>query len=273
MPTIQANDSDYNVEVSGDGPPVLALHGWADSAATWHSLTQAIGAEFSVYAVDLLGHGASSRPTEPARHAMERAVADMRVVLDELGLAAPYVLGHSMGARIGLGLALAAPERCGALLLEAAAPGGGDDAERAERSASDEAMAKRLESDGVEGFMDYLGSLTPPAVLTTFPPEEREALRTRRLANDPASLAASLRGAGEGAQPSLLTALPSLAMPALFIVGELDTRHCEAALEMASAVPVSRVTMASEAGHTVHLERPDAFNQTVLDFLRRQEGR
>ena len=50
----------------------------------------------------------------------------------------------------------------------------------------------------------------------------------------PAALAASLRGAGEGAEPSLLAALPSLAMPALFLVGELDTRHCEAALEMAT---------------------------------------
>ena len=273
MPTIQANGAEFNVEISGDGPPVLALHGWADSAATWHSLTQAIGAEFSVYAVDLLGHGASSRPPDPERYAMEHLVDDMRVVLDELGHSAVHVLGHSMGARVGLGLALAAPERCRAVLLESAAPGGADDAERSQLAASDEAMAKRLGSDGMEAFVDYLQSLTPPAVVTAFPKEERDALRDRRLANDPAALAASLRGAGEGAQPPLLAALPSLAMPALFLVGELDTRHCEAALEMAAAVPVGRVTMASEAGHTVHLERPEAFNETVLDFLRRQEGR
>ncbi len=267
MPTIQANGVEYNVEVSGAGPPVLALHGFTGSAATWQPTAEALGASFTVCAIDLLGHGGSSRPDDPARYSMANTIADLRVVMDELGHPAANLLGYSMGGRIALSFALAAPERCGSLALESASPGIADDKERAERVAADEALAKRLETEGIEAFVDYWQSIPLFATQSRLPQAVRDALRAQRLAGDPAGLAASLRGIGAGAQPPVHLGLPSLVVPTMFLVGELDTRYCEIALEMASNASAGQVTLVSEAGHAVHLEQADTFHETLRVFF------
>ena len=54
----------------------------------------------------------------------------------------------------------------------------------------------------------------------------------------------------------------------MFLVGELDTRYCEIALEMASAAATGRVTLLSGAGHAAHVEKPDTFHDTLRTFFR-----
>ena len=190
MPKLAINGVDYNVEVSGQGPPLVALHGFTGSVATWESLAQAIGGEHTVVRVDLLGHGASSRPADPRRYSLERTNADLAGVLDALGLSTASWLGYSLGGRIALSLALAAPERCGALVLESASPGIQDPAERARRAASDERLADWIEVEGVEAFVEHWESLrhTGPA--------------TEGGAEDAAHPAPAERPRGLGQQPS-----------------------------------------------------------------------
>jgi 2-succinyl-6-hydroxy-2,4-cyclohexadiene-1-carboxylate synthase len=267
MPQFTINGVTLNVQVAGQGPVFVALHGFTGSAATWHPLVQAIGSEYAVVAIDILGHGASAKPAEPSRYAMDRTLEDLLGVLDALGITTAHWLGYSMGGRIALSLALVAPERCNSLILESASPGIADAEERAKRIASDKALAGMLDRDGIERFIDYWETLPLWASQTRLPEDARHALRTQRKANDPIGLAGSLQGVGSGTQPYVGAALPNLAMPVCFIAGKDDKGYADLAQSMAEAVPEGRAVVTPNAGHAVHLEQPAIFHATIMDFL------
>lgn len=270
MARFVVNGVEYNVERAGAGPPLVLLHGFTGSAATWTPFRSAFG-EFATFAVDLLGHGASDAPADPARYRMERTIDDLATLLDCLGVARAAWLGYSLGGRVALSLAVAYPERVAALVLESASPGIADPVARAARARDDEALADRLESEGIEPFVAHWERLPLFASQARLPDATRAALRRQRLANAPRGLANSLRGVGQGAQPPLHDRLSELAVPVLLVAGEEDEKFRWLAREMAVALPVAEVACIAGAGHATHLEQPHAFARVVQDFLQRQE--
>jgi pimeloyl-ACP methyl ester carboxylesterase len=97
-------------------PPLLALHGWQDNAATFDRLAPLLP-EFHVVAIDFAGHGLSAWRPDGVRYHMLDHVDDVLAVADQLGLERFSLLGHSMGAAISLLFASALPERVARLLL------------------------------------------------------------------------------------------------------------------------------------------------------------
>lgn len=257
----------YNFEIYGAGAPLLCLHGFTGCAANWRALGEALTPRCQVIAVDLLGHGASETPADPARYRMERTAADLAGLLDQLALPTVNVLGYSMGGRAALHFAAAYPERVRALILESASPGLAAEAERQARSQADEALAERLERDGLEAFIDYWERLPLFASQERLPAEARAAVRAQRLRNTPAGLANSLRGLGTGVQPSLWEHLPEIKTRTLLVAGALDLKFAGLAQQMAAALPNAKLEIVPAAGHTVHLEQPAAFAQAVAGFL------
>lgn len=255
-----------NVETAGDGFPLLLLHGFTGSVGTWRPFA-AEWAAFRTVAVDLVGHGESDAPAGEARYAMERCAADVTALLDALGIERAAVLGYSLGGRVALHLALAAPERIAALVLESASPGSGDPAEREARVAADRALADEIERDGIEAFVDRWERLPLWSTQAALPADARAALRAQRLANDARGLANSLRGMGAGAQESLWPRLGELRMPALLVAGELDAKYRDIARAMRRRIAGARVEIVEGAGHAVHLEEPASFASLVKEFL------
>jgi 2-succinyl-6-hydroxy-2,4-cyclohexadiene-1-carboxylate synthase len=168
---------------------------------------------------------------------------------------------------VALSLAAAAPERVGRLVLESASPGLADRLDRASRAASDDALADSIEREGLETFVARWEALPLFASQAGLPGERRAALRAQRLRASPRGLANSLRGMGTGQMAPLWERLPGLAAPALLLAGALDTKYCELARQMAARMPAARLAIVPDAGHTVHLERPEAFQEAVLGFL------
>ncbi len=255
-----------NVEVAGEGVPLVLLHGFTGSAATWQPFAAAWPG-FRTIAVDLIGHGASDAPADESRYTMARCVADVTALLDALGAGRTAVLGYSMGGRVALHLALAAPDRITALVLEGASPGIADADERRERVASDRALADDIERAGVEAFVDRWQALPLFATQARLPDAVRERLRAQRLGNSAAGLANSLRGMGAGTTEPLLARLHELSMPVLLVAGEHDVKYRALALAMRDRMPDARVQIAPDAGHAVHLEQPAAFAALVKEFL------
>lgn len=256
-----------NVEVAGAGRPLLLLHGFTGSTATWAPLGPAWARQSRTIAVDLIGHGRSDAPADPARYRMEHCVADLLAVLDTLGIERADVLGYSMGGRVALHLAAAAPARVSALVLESASPGLADPAERQARRAADAALAATIERDGVAAFVDRWARLPLFASQATLPADVRARLRAQRLQNSPVGLANSLLGMGAGRPAPLWDRLAALTCPTLLIAGALDQKYCDLARAMAAALPAARLAIVPEAGHAVHLERPAAFAEIVPAFL------
>ena len=254
-------------------PPLLLLHGFTGSSDTWTSLRTALGDTYSTLAVDLPGHGASTAPSDPGRYALDRTADDLLQVLDRFDIARVVVLGYSLGGRVALRFALAHSDRVAAVVLESASPGIADPAERAARVASDAALADRIERDGVATFVDTWERLPLWASQLALPPATRGQLRAQRLTNDARGLANSLRGAGAGVDPPVLDALVRLAVPTLLVAGALDAKYVAAGRVIASVIPGAELAIVPEAGHAVHLERPDAFAALVRDFLFRHFDR
>jgi 2-succinyl-6-hydroxy-2,4-cyclohexadiene-1-carboxylate synthase len=248
--------------------PVVLLHGFTGSAATWSDLApQVAEAGHPVIAVDLVGHGRSEAPRDIERYAMERACDDLAALLAALGHERAFWLGYSLGGRTALSLAARHPERVVALLLEGATAGIADDAERAERVLADDGLAERIERDGVPAFVDAWEALPLWASQGSLSAETRSRLRAQRLANDSTGLANSLRGMGAGAQPSLWGQLGELRAPTLLLAGSLDVKFTAIAGEMAHAFPDATMVPIEGAGHAAHLERPQLFAAAALRFL------
>ena len=261
------NHLDFHVEVDGRGPPLLLLHGFTGSARSWDEVRPDLTRAARVVAVDLIGHGRSAKPADARRYSLEWSVRDLAALLDALGLEAVHVLGYSMGGRVALHLATRRPERVRGLILESASPGIEGEAERQRRSASDEALAGRIVAHGVEAFVDewQRQPLLQPAPHVSA--ERRAAQRAERLDNEPIGLANSLRGMGAGQQRPLWSSLPQLAMPVTLIVGERDARYLDIAWRMLTALPVARLCVVPQAGHTVHLDQPGRFADLVTTAL------
>jgi 2-succinyl-6-hydroxy-2,4-cyclohexadiene-1-carboxylate synthase len=257
-----------------DGRVLVLLHGFTGSHVAWAPFTASLAHHgVRCLAPDLLGHGASDAPAEPARYAMDAAVDDVAAVLDTLGLRATALLGYSMGGYLALAFALRYPERVDALILESASPGIVDPEERRRRAASDEALAHLLESQGIERFV-AVWERTPLLQLAPSVPETaRQGLRSQRLACSPVGLAASLRGAGAGRRRPLWDELPRLDLPVLVIAGAEDERYAALAGSIAAALPRAQRALMPGAGHTVHVDQPDAFLRAVVAFLDQEQAR
>lgn len=97
-------------------PPLLALHGWQDNAATFERLAPLL-TQFHIVAMDFAGHGFSDWRPDGARYHTVDHVDDVLAVVEQLGWQKFSLLGHSMGAGIGVLLAGALPERIERLML------------------------------------------------------------------------------------------------------------------------------------------------------------
>jgi pimeloyl-ACP methyl ester carboxylesterase len=172
---ISVNGITLHAALAGAGPPLLLLHGFTGSAATWRPLAERLAPLRRTIAVDLIGHGLSDAPADPARYSMEHCLADLLALLDALGLARAAVLGYSLGGRVALQLVAAAPERVSALVLESASPGLASAAERAARAAADDALSTAIERDGLAAFVAGWEQLPLWASQAALPAELRAA--------------------------------------------------------------------------------------------------
>jgi 2-succinyl-6-hydroxy-2,4-cyclohexadiene-1-carboxylate synthase len=262
---LHVNGSDYYLRMQGDGPPLLLLHGFTGSTRSWGRFADILAAHYRLILVDLIGHGATAAPAEVARYTMPAVVYDLHALCDCLGLAQTAVLGYSMGGRTALHFAAAEPARVSRLLLIGATAGLADPAERAARVHSDEALAARIESDGLAAFVDSWAAQPIFATQTqTLSPAELAAQRRQRLSGSAIGYANSLRGMGSGAQPSLWGRLSTLTMPVTLVAGEHDRKFCTIADNLAAELPDVRVRQIADAGHAAQLERPQSTAAALL---------
>jgi 2-succinyl-6-hydroxy-2,4-cyclohexadiene-1-carboxylate synthase len=246
---------------------LVLLHGFTGSAIGWgHIITDLASIGLHIAALDMLGHGQSDAPTDAERYSIEHCQEDILAALQALDIkrGEAILLGYSMGGRIALYSAFSDYFR--ALILESASPGLATLAERQQRQASDEALATRIEQDGIEAFVDYWEKIPLFASQQHLSAEQREELHAQRLNNRAHGLANSLRGVGTGAQPELYTRLSTLSLPVLLLAGKLDSKFCAIAQQMALQLPQARLRAIPEAGHAVHLEQPQAFIAEVREF-------
>jgi pimeloyl-ACP methyl ester carboxylesterase len=111
MSRVDVSGVGIEYEVTGQGRPVMLLHGFPDSGRLWRYQVPALaGAGFQVIVPDLRGYGRSDKPEDVEAYSMMFLAGDVLAVLADLGLARAHVVGHDWGAALAWGLASLAPD-------------------------------------------------------------------------------------------------------------------------------------------------------------------
>lgn len=254
--------------MAGEGPPLLMLHGFTGSLKTWEPFVPRWSGQYKLVMVDVIGHGKSDAPPDPARYGMDFATRDLASLCDALNIKTCAVLGYSMGGRLALAFATRYPERVNALILVSSSPGLKGESERQARVKQDEQLATFIEQNGVRAFVERWEKLPLFASQSRLPRPVREKIRRGRLQNSANGLANSLRGMGTGRQPSLWEAIKKANVPTLLLVGEEDLKFSRIAEEMERLMPRATRCQVPAVGHAVHVEQPDVFDKIVRDYLK-----
>lgn len=273
---------------SGNRSPIVLLHGFMQSARSWMKIAQVLAETHTVYALDLMGHGESAKPNDPARYTYDDVAASVDAFLRTVVCASArstaadcaspqstsarspfaqraHVVGYSMGARVALRLASTSKDVVASLVLESCNLGCADEAARVLAQERNEGWISRLRTESMEDFVSYWESL--PLFETQRAQGFDVLLRPGRLDNDPAALALCLQGSGKQAMPLVaetLACLKESALPVAYIWGGLD-KGC--ALIAQQLFEVGATTKMFNTGHNVHLEAPMLYLEEVRKFL------
>lgn len=257
----------HAVRSGASGPALVLVHGFTQTHISWRPVVAALALDHLVTAVDAPGHGGSSRIEVDLRRGAELLGRAGSTSSAPGNRDAPAVyVGYSMGGRLALRLALDRPDLVAGLVLLGATAGIDDGAERAARRNADEALADRIERDGVEAFVHHwLGQ--PLFAGLTLAPDDLAA----RMANSPTGLASSLRLGGTGTmEPPWWDELRSCTVPTLVIAGEHDPKFNALGQRLAATLGHGRTARFSPipaAGHAAHLQSPAAFASLVRTFV------
>ena len=256
-----------HAEVTGTGPPLLALHGFTGSVSALAPITKPLSERHTVVAVDLPGHGRTGVAEQPTDYRFDDTVDSVAAVLDRLGQDRIDVVGYSMGGRIGLGLAVRHPDRVKKSVLVGGSAGVAGDAQRAARRRADDRLADELLERGIEWFVDYWMGLPLFASQSRLGANALADARRQRLENDARGLAESLRGVGAGNQPPLWQDLGLVEGAVLLVVGDEDAWFRSLAVRMAAGLRDATIAVIPDAGHACHLENPEDTLAAVSRFL------
>ncbi len=234
---------------------LVLLHGFGGTRHMWDRVAAELRPErYLPLALDLPGHG--DRADEDAEITFDSCVQSVLVRSPDRFT----LCGYSLGGRVALHVALAAPERVERLVLVASSAGIKEDAERAQRRAADSELADELERIPFEEFIERWR--TQP-LFAEDPPGVGALAREDQRRNRPGALAEVLRGLGTGEMEPLWGRLGELEMPVTVVVGERDAKFRALGERMVDRMPRAELVVIP-GGHRLPLESPAELTR-VLD--------
>src|SRR6266849_8063485 len=261
MPILEGADVRLNYFVEGEGTPVTLLHGFTQSGRSWQEVISTMPKGWRWVVPDLRGHG-ETRIAPGAPCTMDACTADLDLLWNHLGIERTHLVGYSMGGRLALHVATRRPERVLSLLTIGAHAGLEEEA-REGRQRGDEALAQRIEKDGLESFVNYWSGLPLFAGLERRGPSFVAQARAERLTNHVAGLACSLRGMGAGAMDPLWDDIALVPFRCTFVAGQLAHGYVASARRLAATVSDGHLDIVPRSGHAVHLDRPAALARVL----------
>jgi 3-oxoadipate enol-lactonase len=233
----------------GRGDPVVLLHAFPLEGSMWDAERAELAKTYRVIVPDLSGFGRSGAASPP--QSLDQHAEDVVCILDSLGVERAAVAGLSMGGYIAFALARRHPKRLSRLILADT------------RAAPDSPEGRRARDENIalvqrEGALPLVERLLPKLLSANASPTVVERVRTLGGRQSAAGLTSALAAMRD--RPDSTPLLPSIAVPALVIVGELDVISPPAeARAMAAALPAGQLVVIEGAGHLANLESPATF--------------
>lgn len=247
---------------SGKGPAIIFLHGVGSGKEGWkHQLAPVVEAGFRFIAIDAPGFGETPLPDHPgfAPH-----VDAILTVMNDYGLDKAILCGHSLGGMTAQEFHAGHPDRVGALVLSATSPAFGRPDGEFQKQFLQARLAPFQQGMTMPQFAkDFASRLVGP---NPAPHAIDEIIDTLSGVSVEAYRLAMHTLTGFDQRENLA----NISVPTLVISGAEDANSPAAMMEkMASKIPGARYVNLVETGHMAPIETPDAFNQTLINFLRR----
>ena len=248
-------------EVAGEGPEIVLLHEGICDSRMWDRQWETWARSRRLLRFDFRGYGRT--PLEPGPYASAR---DVITLLDRYGFECAALVGVSLGGRVALEVALAAPERVRALVLVGTGLPGHDWSDELKASWAEEEAALR------EGNLDDAVEV----VLRMWVAGPRRELED--VDSDVRARVAEMQRRAfelETVEPDeellvedVAQRLAEVAVPTLVLIGEEDQPDIRTIAErLAREIPNARLETIADTAHVPSMERPEEFDRLVLGFL------
>jgi pimeloyl-ACP methyl ester carboxylesterase len=244
MPFANNQGVRIHYETMGSGPAFVLHHGTFGSGASWADFgyVSALKGDHQLILFDARGHGESDKPHDPAAYDVTYRTSDILAVLDDLSIRKAHYFGYSLGGWIGFWLARCAPNRFNSFIFGGAHP-----------------YAENMQP--VRDLMPRSAEAFATMVDQVFGSRLTPASRSRLLANDLDALRALTQDRASNAD-----VLPSMTMPCLLFVGELDPRLAKVK-KCVSELPTATFFTLPECDHIGGLARSDLVIPHIKTFL------
>lgn len=262
MPVVKVNNISVYYKITGNGDPILLVHGHPFDHTMWDPQTAALSKLYQVITPDVRGYGKSSLPkTAPTQFA--DYATDLLALMDALAIKSFHLGGLSQGGQIIMEVFRQAPSRVKSLIF--ADTFASLDTPEGKQVRYD--TAARLEKDGLDAYSDeVIYKMITPEHVSSQPDVSTHVLKMMK-ATSPKGAATALRARAERID-YLKEVLPAINIPTLVIVGREDEYTPVAkAEELQQNLQNCKLVIIEDAGHMPNLEHPYEFNTAVLDFL------
>lgn len=244
------------------GPYLLLLHGMLSSRAQWINNLPALAEHTRPVVVELWGHGRSPSPADPALYSPDAYIAQLEAIRKALNIEQWFICGQSFGACITLRYALTYPERVPAQIFTNSTSALATAEKVKEIYVDVNKLTAKLVKNGKAGLKRMQ---IHPIHAKRLPAEAHEALLADAELLDPEGVARLFQYTTPFASVAEIVA--GTKVPTLLITGEQETRFAPHRRYAETHIPGLRV-VGIDGGHAANIERPEAFNAAVLDFIR-----
>jgi 3-oxoadipate enol-lactonase len=258
MPSIQVNGIEVNYQTFGQGPPLLFIHGLGSSGRDWEYQFTPFSDDFQVIIFDVRGHGKSSKPAGP--YSVPLFAKDCAAMLKVLDVEKPHVVGVSMGAMIGLQLAVDYPEMVKSLVVVNTGP------DLVVRSTRDLFLLwQRLLIVRLLGVRKLGEVLSKRLFPNTEQADLRQIFVERWAENDPRAYWDTLKGLVGW---SVVDDLDSIQCPTLVVAADQDYTPLDKKHIFLERIPNVQLAVIEESHHAAPVEKPEEFNLLLHEFLK-----
>lgn len=266
MPYASVNGIELYYEVAGEGFPVVFSHEFAGDYRSWEPQVRYFARRYRCVVYNHRGYPPSSVPAEPQAYSQDHLIADLRALLDHLGIAQAHVVGLSMGANVVLNFALRHPDRCRSIVV-AGCGTGSTNRERFE--AETRRSIALVRAQGMAALVETYRQRPTRRTYARKDPRGFEEMLAHMAEHSALATGYIMEGVQLG-RPSIFDLkeqLNALAVPTLVVVGDADEPCLDTSLFMRREIGPSALLTVPRTGHVVNLEEPALFNQTLSDFF------
>ncbi len=269
MPHLTTDDGvKLYYEDVGSGIPIIFVHEFAGDLRSHELQIRHFGQRYRCIAYNARGYPPSDVPKDAERYSQERARDDIRAVLDALKLDKAHIVGLSMGGFATLHFGFTYPDRARSIVVAGCGYGAAPD-QRAKFAEEAEAAAKGFEEQSMAKAAEAY-ALGPTRVqFQNKDPRGWREFADQLSEHSTEGAALTMRGV-QKRRPSLfdlVEKMKSITVPTLIMTGDEDWPCLEPGLLMKRTIPTAALVVMPNAGHTINLEDPAAFNQHLADFF------